>query len=821
MDAQQTELGFSAKTKQCTDFTLLSQLQRSVINLIAQTAPLAEVFDYICQFIEQHHPDTLCQVQLNGTGVHSNSGSQQNFPIHNTNTELIGYLALTKANQKQPPELRDSLIRGACKLINIVLESDQQTCARPSEPLDIKQISNRLPGIIFNFKLSPEGKCQFSFVSQQILSLLGLQPHTVETSFGPFWQAIHPNDRSRFNHAMTESAKSGNRWEQEFRMYDSRGNLRWMRVSAEPETNVAPETEWSGIFLDVTNSKQDQEQLHLGAIAFATTNERMLITDADHTITDVNQAFCEMIAMERDNLIGKPLQLLAEHFEEILPSSSIQHQLDIFGQWKGVIWQQTDKGKNPLQLNITQARGNNGQVSSRLCVLTEVSNRPKQQGNIRYLTEHDPMTQLPNRSMFNMVLTQWLKHQPTLAVIMLDVDRFKQINDTLGHQYGDQLLIKISQRIQKEISPVDVLARVGGDEFAILLPMVSSEQEAIAIAERLIQVMEAPFNIDGRRYFSSVSIGIAQAPHHGDDTATLVKNVDIALHHIKKHSRAHYQLFTPDLLHQVEEWIRLEPELRNALSQNQFVLYYQPQINGKDGSIVGAEALIRWCHPELGMVSPARFLPIAEDVGLMEQLGAWVLDNACKQLSYWLAQGLEGFHLSVNLAGDQITSGRLINQVSELLDTYQLPPETLELEILETFVMEHEALTTPILTELRNQGVRLSLDDFGTGYSSLAYLKKLPIHKVKIDQALVKDIPDDPDDVAITRAVINLGQSLNLTVCAEGVETDGQHNFLRQEDCDLLQGYLFSKPITARALEQYLISEGRMPDNQLDQALSS
>jgi diguanylate cyclase (GGDEF)-like protein len=446
-------------------------------------------------------------------------------------------------------------------------------------------------------------------------------------------------------------------------------------------------------------------------------------------------------------------------------------------------------------------------------VVTDISSVKASEAKLSHLAHHDALTNLPNRLLFSARLDHALTHRKTnekIAMLHLDLDRFKHINDSLGHTYGDQLLLQVTERLTKTLDKHDTVARIGGDEFAILVEGLGHAADASAIAEKIVNAMEQPFTLDGNDYFTTASIGIALAPEHGDDIDTLSKNADISVYQAKDLGRNNYAFFQPELSESVEEWIRLEPLLRKALTEEQFTLYYQPQMDSTGNTIIGAEALIRWEHPEMGIVAPNQFLNIAEEIGIIKKIGDWVLETSFRQLALWRKKGLKDFRLAINLASDQITKQDLPQQISELLTKYEIPPAMIELEILETFLLEHETKSTQTFKELRKLGVHLALDDFGTGYSSLRYLKQLPINKVKIDQSLVRDIPEDPEDEAIAKAVILLGHTLDLKVCAEGVETSAQRAFLEGEACDQLQGYLFSKPIHPTAFNNLLRDHNRL-----------
>ncbi|MBY4676666.1 putative bifunctional diguanylate cyclase/phosphodiesterase [Marinobacterium arenosum] len=734
------------------------------------------------------------------------------FPIFADGDNMIGCVSLTGDTPQSPEPFHTRLLDAAAHLASIAIRREQIHQALRATTVRLQQITNALPGVVFQYRQDSDGHCGFSYLSRQSETLLGLDRTKLINSFSGFWQRLHPDDREPFNHSLQRSQQQQCSWQLEFRLFDDQGVEHWIQGRALPE-DAAPDGSqvWNGILLDLTDSKANEQRLHLAATAFATTSEGILITDPDNRISDVNLACCRLFGYQREELIGQtPALLNAGHHDAAFFEALWQH-LEQHDHWQGEIWNCHKNGeKHPYNLHIRVVRDEHGRVSHRVAVYADIGHLRASEEQVRYLTDHDRLTQLPNRSLFNQNVELWLKNQSTLAVLMLDLDRFKHINDALGHTAGDRLLTQVGNRLQQQLSPVDLLARIGGDEFAILLPMAKSAAEAEQVASRINLALNQPFDISGQRYFTTASIGIAIAPQHGSHMETLVRNAGTALHHAKKHGRDTSQLYRSELTERVNNWLRMEPELRRALDQQQFELYYQPQVEAASGRMIGAEALLRWCHPTLGVVSPNQFLPIAEEIGLIPRIGNWVLNSACAQLARWIEEGLSQFRLSINLAGPQISQPGLVERMAQLLQQYQLPPQMLELEILETFVMENEAQTLAVLDGLSELGIELALDDFGTGYSSLAYLKKLPISKVKIDQSLVHDIPNDRTSTAIASATVKLGKSLQLKTCAEGVENAAQQQFFQQQRCDQLQGYLFSQPLTADQLRQQLVECGRI-----------
>ncbi len=467
---------------------------------------------------------------------------------------------------------------------------------------------------------------------------------------------------------------------------------------------------------------------------------------------------------------------------------------------------------NTNKIPLHDAQGN---VVGILGTFEDITERQRVEEKIRYQAMHDLLTGLPNRTLFNeqlsVSLTQACNSQSMLAVMFLDLDRFNTINDTLGHAVGDRLLQEVAKRLSSCLRQNDILARWGGDEFTLLVSQTNSADEVAKIAQRILNVLKPAFNLEGysqacrsTSLHISSSIGITLYPQDGEDAETLLRNADAALHRAKQQGRNNFQFYTAAMNSQACELLVLENELHHALKRREFVVYYQPQVNTTTGEITGMEALVRWQHPKFGLVAPDKFIPLAEETGLIVPIGEWVLKTACAQNKAWQDAGLSPLRVAVNLSVRQFQQPLLLNIVSQTLQETGLSPQFLELEITETIAMHNVELTKAILSELHQMGVYLSIDDFGTGYCSLGYLKQFPLHTLKIDKSFVRDLATDPQNAGIINAIMMLGRGFNLRVIAEGVETEAEKDCLRSFQCEEMQGYLSSPPLPAEEATKLL-----------------
>ena len=563
----------------------------------------------------------------------------------------------------------------------------------------------------------------------------------------------------------------------------------------------------------LAQSKLDAEQvadkLKIYASAFEKSGEPILISDGNNNIININNAFTEQTGYTRDEVMGKNPRIFASGKTPANTFKKMWQALNETGFWQGELWDQTKSGRIfPKLTAISAIKNEQNEDLFYIASFADISDRKAAEERIAHLAHHDILTGLQNRFSLEDRLEQALsmanRDQSQVAVFFIDLDRFKNINDSLGHHAGDKLLIEVGNRLKDCVRDSDIVARIGGDEFVIVLTGMKEISQAAIIAETLLTQVSRPYEIGEHTLNTSPSIGISVYPDDGSSVDELMRNADIAMYHAKEQGRNNYHFFTDSMLVDAHERLKFQAELRSALNNGQLQLYYQPQIDVARQCISSVEALVRWRHPDRGMISPTEFIPIAEETGLIHELGDWIFDEACKQLASWRRQGIKQLKMAINLSAKQLHSSELSNVLSNRLKKYDLHGRDLELEITETAAMTDPEVAVQQLDALRNLGVGLAIDDFGTGYSSLAYLKRLPIQTLKLDRAFVRDIEHDQNDLEISAATISLAHNLGLKVVAEGVESEGQLEFLVIHQFDYLQGYYFSKPLPADEATKFI-----------------
>ncbi len=552
--------------------------------------------------------------------------------------------------------------------------------------------------------------------------------------------------------------------------------------------------------------KENRERLRQAAAVFDSTREGVLVTDAQGLIVHVNRAFMAITGYQREDVMGQQPSL----FKSGRHSSNFYQQmfqsLERTGEWSGEIWNRRKSGEiYPQWQTIRVIHDDLGHVSHYVAVFSDITAIKNSEHELAHLAHHDPLTDLPNRLLFTdraeQALASAQHHKRGCALLLLDLDHFKIINDSLGHNVGDQLLKLVGERLKGLLGPGVTLARLGGDEFAVLAESCPQVGQAAALAQRMLEAMKQPFIFDGHQLFISASIGISLFPNDALSAEQLLRNADSALFKAKSAGREGYALYTEELTAHAQNRVEIASELRRALDQQELRVFYQPVHDLHTSRLVGVEALVRWQHPERGLVPPGEFIPIAERTGLIADIDGWVMDHACRQMCQWLADGAPLGFIAINVSSRLFARRELYEQVAQVLHDTGLDPAFLELEVTESAVMDDPEVALEQLHRLRELGLRLAIDDFGTGYSSLLRLKRLPVQKLKIDQGFVAGLPWDEDDAAIVRVVIALAKSMGMQVHAEGIEQVEQARFLLDQACDLGQGYWFGRPMPANELD--------------------
>jgi diguanylate cyclase (GGDEF)-like protein/PAS domain S-box-containing protein len=563
-------------------------------------------------------------------------------------------------------------------------------------------------------------------------------------------------------------------------------------------------------FTPIATIKRMEARLRLWASVFESTSEGILVLDTDGRILLANAAILRATGYRAEEMVGRdPDYLRATRAESGPPETGFAIAART-GAWQGECWLKHKNGKEmPYWMMVNRVRDELGEHSHSIALFVDIAERKAQEEQIRHLAHHDPLTGLPNRLLFDerlkMSLQQATRHGERVALLFIDLDRFKSINDTLGHHVGDVLLQSVSQRLVESVRSGDTVCRQGGDEFVVILNSVVDVQEvAQIVGQRLVPLVLKPHLVGETTLSISCSVGIAIYPDDADDADSLMRNADAAMYAAKASGRNNFQFFSAETNRHALEKLAMEQALRDAIGNNELALHVQPMVSIDGSRITGVEALLRWHHPALGQVPPVKFIPIAEDSGLIHEIGAWVIDEACRLHRRWLAEGLGTVMIAVNVSPAQFRRDDFIPGLQSLLQKHGLQPGCLQLEVTESLMMSDSDLALQQLRKLKAMGFSLSLDDFGTGFSSLSYLQRYPFDKLKIDRSFVRDMVADPVDLAITRTIASLGKTLGMRVIAEGVEHAEEQSLLGTLGCDEVQGYLISRPLPSLQFEDWL-----------------
>ncbi len=629
----------------------------------------------------------------------------------------------------------------------------------------------------------------------------------------PFTRFILKEDQDTFYLLCKKLVEDESAISCELRMTRPDGTQFWARIEAILVNNEIGEPLLRIVFSDISALKQNEEDLRVAAIAFES-QRGIMVSNADGIIIKVNQAFTTLTGYSAEEAIGQKPHLLSSGRHSKAFYQSMWSTLQTTGYWQGEIWNRRKNGKIYAEwLTISQVSAPDGHVSHYIGTFSDITANEDAAAEIHRLAYYDPLTNLPNRRLLedrlNQALASAYRSHMYGVILFLDLDNFKLINDTRGHAVGDLLLIEVARRLHQVVRKGDTLARLGGDEFVVIMENLSVDIQQTTvlieqIGEKILIELARPYLFEGYEFHCSASIGAGVYCEHQETSEELLRHADIAMYHSKKAGRNTLRFFDPAMQAAVSIRAALEKDLRHALEQSQFLLFFQSQVN-HDGEIIGAEVLVRWRHPERGLVSPQDFIPLAEDTGLILPIGQWVLDTACAQLKLWEnTEATRHLQLAVNVSARQFRQTGFVEQVKQSITQHTINPALLKLELTETLVLDNVDDTIAKMSQLKEIGVRFSMDDFGTGFSSLAYLTQLPLDQLKIDQSFVRNMGVKPRDAIIVQTIIGMANNLVMEVIAEGVETEAQRAFLEEHGCPSCQGYLFSKPVPVEQFETLL-----------------
>jgi diguanylate cyclase (GGDEF)-like protein/PAS domain S-box-containing protein len=689
-------------------------------------------------------------------------------------------------------------------------ERQQQEQALRESEARFQELANNLECI---FCLSDIKQQQIIYLSPAYEKVYGWPINDKHTASSAFLNHVHELDREKVL-LMVDCIQSQRGCDNSFRIIRPDGAVRWVRARCYPINK--PDTDQvyriACILDDVTARVLADIKLQQAAMVFENTMEGILITDAENRIIAVNNALTNITGYQEAELLGNNPRIFKSGDHDASFYQNMWRSIDDTGHWQGEINNRRRDGEiYPQWMTVNTIYDEKHEVINYVSIFSDISRIKESQNKLEYLAHYDHLTGFANRLLFNARLQHAIemanRNQEKVTILLMDLDLFKDINDSLGHLVGDQLLKLLADRLKLALRTEDTLARLGGDEFVFILENISTPIEAQHLAEKIQAQLITPFILEGQEILITASMGISVYPDDGRDVQALVKNADTAMYSAKQQGKNRFAFFSHELNRDKLQRLTLSTEMRQGLNRDEFFVQYQPQVCLSTDKIVGAEALVRWMHPEKGLIPPVDFIGLAEETGFIDQLGEWVMLEACRQCKAWHEAGLTEISVAVNLSARQFMYGNIVEVVKKVLRTTELPPQFLDLEITESGLMEQAEQVVLTLDLLKAIGVNLSVDDFGTGYSSLSYLKRFPLDKIKIDRSFVKDIPEDIQDIAITKSIIALSKSLNLNIIAEGVEAKAQQEFLIKEGCHVMQGFFYSRPLSVEAFEALLKNE--------------
>ena len=682
-----------------------------------------------------------------------------------------------------------------------------------------RRIDKKLNETILRYELVVKGsygaiwdwdvKAHKVYFSKSWCELRGYQLNEISDSQDEWIKSIYPDDVDRVLAAVQDHFEGRSEvFQEEYRIVCKNGDIKWVAdrgvAKFEEDGSVS---RMAGSEFDITERRQLDERLRLVASVYENAAEGVMILNRQGLVMDVNAAFERILGFKKSEVIGSRPEMFSSEKKHRSSYSNVWDGLKHFKQWQGEIWTyHKNKSKRPSWLTISCVYDGD-ELTHYVGLMSDISEIKRSEQALYHMAHHDSLTGLPNRLLLNERLEQALKHAQRrgrhVAVVFVDLDNFKFVNDGMGHAVGDSLLKQVAEMLTETVRAEDTVARIGGDEFLLVLGDIGNPENVAYVVEKLLTRVNSKIHLGGLDIRVSASMGVAVYPTDGEDRATLIRNADAAMYRAKSSGKMNFQFYKEELTQQAIERMSLETDLHDAIKEQQLEIHYQPQVDVESTGTLSAEALLRWKHPKLGFVPPDKFIPLAEEIGLIEEIGSWVLKGACRDIQRLLKQGCPLSSIAVNVSSRQLLTGSFPQIVADILEEAKLSANFLELEITESMLLEDPELAIQQLDELKKLGVSIAIDDFGTGYSSLNYLRRLPIDKLKIDKSFVSDI-DKHNDNAITEVIIAMADRLNLQVVAEGVETPGQEEFLKANGCRNMQGYFYCKPLPIEDFERYI-----------------
>lgn len=675
----------------------------------------------------------------------------------------------------------------------------------------LQQVTAQIPGMVFQYRVRADGSTCFPYASEGMRDILSVEPDAFRDDASSAFAHVHPDDIAALHESIAKSALTARQWCQRFRIQVGNGPLRWVQGHSTPQKQADGGCLWHGFITDVTQEVATEDNLRIAASVFENAREGIVIADAGGFITDVNPAFTRITGYTRDEVVGRSPMLLRSGHQDSAFYERMWQSIAETGSWRGEVWNRTKGGAvYPELLSVASVKNVAGQTSHLIGTFFDITDLEDQEAQLHRIAHYDPLTGLPNRHLMADRIRQAIKNTnragKIIALCVLGLDNLQVINDRLGFAVGDQALVAVARRVSDCMGKFDTVARRGGDEFVLLLQNLDWVEACDSVLSRLLEKVTADLTIDGQTVMVSATIGVTLFPQDNHPPEVLLRHADQARAKAKQAGANEYQLFNPEHDRLVREYRRLIEDLTVALQENQFVLHYQPKVNMAVGQVLGVEALIRWRHPERGLLAPAEFLYATTHNALAIPLGYWVLEQALKQLALWKAQGLN-MPISVNLSPRLLLDEDFATCLATLLTNHPMATRSdLEIELLDSGAIVNQANATAAIHSCRALGVRVAVDDFGSGYATLSYFRHLPVDLLKIDQAFVRDMCDDAEALAIVEGSIQIAKGFNREVVAKGVETVEQGKRLIQIGCHVAQGYAIARPMAADEVPHWIES---------------